>query len=119
MLSFLALLGNPVVRYVALGVAVWAAVQYVRWDAARDATKALELKIERALAAERARIQEANDKTVSEFGRIAGALTTQTEAIQKRLEENDEEARKDPAANSCGIGADSVRRLNRIGPSGG
>jgi hypothetical protein len=60
----------------------------------------------RQVAINRAAFEAANETT--------NALNAQIETLSAELQKVQDEADKDPRAADCGVGADSVRRLNRI-----
>jgi uncharacterized protein HemX len=72
--------------------AVWVAASE-KEDARQAAVNAAALRLQRQAIAE---LQKRND------------------TLSALLEANDEQARKDPRANSAAIGRDSVRRLNAV-----
>ena len=114
LLTIASLLGNPIVRYLGMAAAVAALIWYLRFDAARDAVKAYELKIERAVQAERERIQKINEETMRQAEHQIEELAKRNKQLQEQLEKNDEEARADPDGGSCGVKRRGVQRINRI-----
>lgn len=71
-----------------------------RWDA--------------AVIAEKERVAKAVEEALAEAAKTIADLEKKEEELNAELEKARAEADNDPAANDCGLGADSVQRLNRL-----
>lgn len=66
------------------------------------------------IAAEKERIREENAAALNESRRRIAELNALLAKLEEDLANAEEEARTDPNANRVCLGADSVRRLNKI-----
>lgn len=68
--------------------------------------------------AEQQRIEKANtdaaNKAAGRLMKRADELSLKSLELDHALDENDKAAAADPGADGCGVGADSLRRLNTI-----
>lgn len=117
--SVLALAGNPVARYVAAGLAILAAVGWLRWDAASDARAAAEARFEARLAEARQEAQEAAQAALTEVERIVRRDLAEAAQRRAQVQEEADALRKELAeraaeSGGCDIPADLVERLRAI-----
>lgn len=115
-MGFLSLLSNPVIRYVAIGLAVIGFISWQRHDAAQDARKVAEaqcvIDAQQAADAERERLERAMQETLAEAER-ARRLSEQ-EITQLRELADGLLAEIRDAGATCPIPSDVLRRLRDI-----
>ena len=107
----LGLLANPTVLIVLAGL-LGSGALYVkgRWDG----SAACEARVAVAAQRERSRQADINQRAIDAANERAGFIAAENERLNNILQENIHEAADDPDADSCGVSADGVRRLNRI-----
>lgn len=115
-MGLLAWLTSPVVRYIAIGVAVIGFVSWQRHDAAHDAKMAAEAQCVQdaldAAAAERDRLQRAMEETLAEAER--SRIEAEREVAQLRETANGLLEELESSGQSCPIPGDLLRRLRGI-----
>lgn len=82
----------------------------------QEGVKACETRVAKAVAEEKARQARVNAEAVAESTAIANDLRERVRQLEQQRMRDDEAADNDAGANSCGLGADSMRRLQTIGP---
>lgn len=115
-MGFLTALSSPVVRYIAIGVAVIGFISWQRHDAAQDARTAAEAECVQdaldAAAAERDRLQRAMEETLAEAER--SRIEAEQEVAQLRETANGLVEELERSGRSCPIPGDLLRRLRGI-----
>ena len=106
------LIGAGLVLAIVAGIWGYGLVQYNKGHAKAKAEATLEVAKERA--SELSRQTKANSEAQQAAQRTISQLQNERDNLEALLKENAVEASRDAGANSCGIGPDSVRRLNRV-----
>lgn len=81
-----------------------------RWDA----SYACETRWKAVVAAEQARQVKANTEAKEAERKRIAAINAKTKQLEDLIDVLNKEADADPRAGECGLGADGVRRLQRI-----
>jgi hypothetical protein len=115
-MGFLTVLGNPVVRYALLSLAVVSFLGYVRKDAADQARlierAACQQEVQEATMAERDRQRQAGAQALADATRRAAEAETAAAELQRTADEL--LAQIEGQGLSCPIPADVLRRLRDI-----
>lgn len=111
--KILALVGlKPNTVYIALGaLAVLAgSFWFTYYQGRQDGYAIAQLEVQKEVERQIKINNEMQDKFREELDKLAA----ENDALDEQMEKLREEANSDPGAARCGVGSDSVRRLNRI-----
>lgn len=115
-MGFLAALSSPVLRYVAIGVAVIGFISWQRHDAAQGARNEAEIECVsdalEAAATERDRLERAMEETLAEAER--SRIEAEREVAQLRDVADGLLEELETSGQSCPIPGDLLRQLRRI-----
>ncbi len=75
---------------------------------------AITAKVQEAAAKETERQRLINERALNESRQIVEQLTNEKLKLEQIIQENADAADSDPDRDHCGIGADGVRRLNKV-----
>jgi hypothetical protein len=105
---------STVIVYGSIALAAWGAWQWRFHSGVVQGRAEVLAQWEKAREAERDRVAKAVAEAQAEAQKTIDALEDKEEALNAELEKARAEADNDPASNDGGIGAGSVRFLNRL-----
>lgn len=100
--------------YGSIALAAWGAWQWRYHSGVVQGRAEIRAEWEAARQAEADRVAKAVAEAQAEAQKTIDALEKREEDLNAELEKARAEADNDPAANECGLGADSVQRLQRL-----
>lgn len=105
----------PVIVYSIIAVAAYFGWNHFIAEPYREEGRVeIQTKWDKAVKDEEARIAKAVAEAQAEAQKTIDELEKKEAELNAELDKAREEADNDPAANECGLGADGVRRLDRI-----
>lgn len=111
----------PLIRQIAFNAlivaACWFGMTIITQSAVSEAVRHERAAVAAAVAVEKQRQADANAAAMAFGEAVVADLQARNADLARQITELNDAADADPTASNCGLGADSMRRLQGIGPS--